>query len=170
MSATSVGHNPPSERPSASVLWRAAGGRRYASALIVDSLGDGMLRPFVLLYAVLVQGMALPAAGLAGSGTALVAATAPPGRLGHHLARWQLSTGAGRAVAPVLLTGLLAVDPALLWVPLAAVTALGAWFISRHGPYDERDVDPNHLAREMSKRSRPSAPSRPWAMAGGAAS
>ena len=65
MSATSVGHKPPSERPSASVLRRAAGGRRYASALIVDSLGDGMLRPFVLLYAVLGQGMSLPAAGLA---------------------------------------------------------------------------------------------------------
>jgi hypothetical protein len=30
------------------------------------------------------------------SGTALVAAGAPPGQLGHHLARWQLSTGAGR--------------------------------------------------------------------------
>ncbi len=87
----------------------------------------------------------------AGSGTALVAATAPPGRLGHHLARWQLSTGAGRALAPVLLTGLLAVDPALLWVPLAAVTALGAWFISRHGPHDERNVGPTHVAREMSE-------------------
>lgn len=62
---TAVTYRTSSERPSASVLWRAAGGRRYASALIVDSLGDGMLRPFVLLYAVLVQGMALPSAGLA---------------------------------------------------------------------------------------------------------
>lgn len=86
----------------------------------------------------------------AGSGTALVAATAPPGQLGHHLARWQLSTGAGRAAAPVLLTGLLAIAPALLWVPLAAVPALGAWFVSRHGPLDECDVDPTHFAREMS--------------------
>jgi len=33
------------------------------------------------------------------------------------------------------------VSPALLWVPLAASTALGAWFISRHGPHDERTVD-----------------------------
>ena len=73
----------------------------------------------------------------AGSGTALVAATAPPAQLGHHLARWQLSTGAGRAAAPVLLTGLLTLDPALLWVPLAAVTALGAWVISRRGPQDD---------------------------------
>ena len=73
----------------------------------------------------------------AGSGTALVAATAPPGQLGHHLARWQLSTGAGRAAAPVLLTGLLTLDPALLWVPLAAVTALGAWIISGRGPQDD---------------------------------
>ena len=48
VSATSVGSKP-SELPSASVLWRAAGGRRYASALVVDSVGDGLLRPFVLL-------------------------------------------------------------------------------------------------------------------------
>lgn len=78
----------------------------------------------------------------AGSGTALVAFAAPPGRLGHHLARWQLSTGAGRALAPVLLTGLLVLHPALLWVPLTAATALGAWSISRRGPRDEPDVDP----------------------------
>lgn len=82
----------------------------------------------------------------AGSGTALVAATAPPGQLGHHLARWQLSTGTGRAAAPVLLTGLLALDPALLWVPLAAITALGAWLISRRGPGDHPELDPGKAA------------------------
>lgn len=86
----------------------------------------------------------------AGSGTALVAASAPPAQLGQHLARWQLSTGAGRAVAPVLLTSLLAVAPALLWVPLAAVTALGAWLVSRHGPLDEPDVDPTRAACAIS--------------------
>ena len=90
----------------------------------------------------------------AGSGTALVAATAPPGQLGHHLARWQLSTGAGRAAAPVLLTGLLAIDPALLWVPLAAVTALGAWLISRRGPHHEHEVDPTQLATEVTTLRR----------------
>ena len=77
----------------------------------------------------------------AGSGTALVVAASSPGRQGHHLARWQLSTGAGRAVAPVLLTGLLDVGPAFLWVPLAGFTALGAWVVSRHGPDDGRDGD-----------------------------
>jgi MFS family permease len=87
-----------------------------------------------------------------GSGTALVAVAAPPGRLGHHLARWQLSTGLGRALAPVLLMGLLVLDPALLWVPLAAVTALGALFIWRHGPHDEA------MSTAQLDRSRTTAP------------
>jgi hypothetical protein len=45
----------------------------------------------------------------------------------------------------VLLTGLLALDPALLWVPLAVTTALGAWLVSRRGPHHEPDVDPTQL-------------------------
>lgn len=33
--------------------------------MLSSSIGDGLLRPFVLVYAVLVQGLSLPAAGLA---------------------------------------------------------------------------------------------------------
>ncbi|MGW6916318.1 MFS transporter [Kitasatospora sp. NPDC054939] len=70
----------------------------------------------------------------AGAGTALVVAAAPPRRLGRALARWELSTGIGRAAAPAVLTGLLAVGPGTLWTTLAAVTALAALAVRRHAP------------------------------------
>ncbi|MFF7988760.1 MFS transporter [Kitasatospora xanthocidica] len=69
-----------------------------------------------------------------GSGTALVAAIAPPHLLGRALARWELSMGVGRAAAPAVLTALLAAGPGALWVPLAAATALGALAVLRLGP------------------------------------
>ncbi|MFE4517925.1 MFS transporter [Kitasatospora sp. NPDC056783] len=69
-----------------------------------------------------------------GSGTALVASVAPPHLLGRALARWELSSGVGRAAAPAALTALLAVGPGALWVPLAAATALGALAVLRLGP------------------------------------
>ncbi|RKT08939.1 MFS transporter [Streptomyces sp. 1114.5] len=69
-----------------------------------------------------------------GSGTALVAAVAPPHLLGRALARWELSMGVGRAAAPAVLTALPAAGPAALWVPLAAATALGALAVLRLGP------------------------------------
>lgn len=43
---------------------RALGGARYAVALAVDALGTGLLRPFLLLYGVLVLGMSAPVAGV----------------------------------------------------------------------------------------------------------
>ncbi|MFD4504923.1 MFS transporter [Streptomyces sp. NPDC058457] len=61
-----------------------------------------------------------------GSGTPLVLATAPPRLRGRALARWQLSTGIGRAAAPAALTALLTAGPALLWGALAATTLLAA--------------------------------------------
>lgn len=144
----------------ASVRWLARYRRRTvlgASGLVLAAsylgfLGSGIV-PGVwgaLLICLVTVGYTAGEIMYTGSGTALVAATAPPGRLGHHLARWQLSTGTGRAVAPVLLTGLLAVDPALLWMPLAAVTALGAWLVSRHGPHDEPMVPARFQAPELS--------------------
>ena len=72
----------------------------------------------------------------AGTGTALVIATAPPGRLGRTLARWELSTGIGKASAPIVLTGLLGVAPAALWLPLAIVTATAGLAIARYAPRD----------------------------------
>ncbi|MFE4975151.1 MFS transporter [Kitasatospora sp. NPDC056651] len=69
-----------------------------------------------------------------GSGTALVASVAPPHLLGRALARWEVSSGVGRAAAPAVLTALLAAGPGALWLPLAAATALGALAVLRLGP------------------------------------
>jgi hypothetical protein len=72
--------------------------------------------------------------GYAGSGTALVAATAPDDLLGRALARWQLSTGIGAACAPAILTALLSVAPGLLWGVLAGLTLLAAAAVRRWAP------------------------------------
>ncbi|MFF2660536.1 MFS transporter [Kitasatospora sp. NPDC058032] len=69
-----------------------------------------------------------------GSGTALVAASAPPHLLGRALARWELSMGVGRALAPAVLTALLAAGPGVLWPSLAAVTLLAAAAVARLRP------------------------------------
>ncbi|WP_254648532.1 MFS transporter [Streptomyces sp. GbtcB6] len=61
-----------------------------------------------------------------GSATPLVLAMAPPRLRGRALARWQLSTGIGRAAAPAALTALLTAGPAPLWGALAATTLLAA--------------------------------------------
>ncbi|MFD8307032.1 MFS transporter [Streptomyces sp. NPDC059690] len=46
-------------------LVRASGGPRYAVALAVDALGTGLLRPFLLLYGVMVLGLSAPVTGTA---------------------------------------------------------------------------------------------------------
>ncbi len=69
-----------------------------------------------------------------GSGTALVAATAPPHLLGRALARWELSMGIGRALAPAALTALLAVGPGALWPVLAGTTLLSSLAVVRLRP------------------------------------
>jgi MFS family permease len=61
-----------------------------------------------------------------GSATALVLATTPARSRGRALARWQLSTGIGRAAAPAALTALLTVGPGLLWGVLAGTSLLAA--------------------------------------------
>ncbi|MFE0641960.1 MFS transporter [Streptomyces sp. NPDC058877] len=45
-------------------LVRASGGPRYALALAVDALGTGLLRPFLLLYGVMVVKLSAPATGI----------------------------------------------------------------------------------------------------------
>lgn len=66
-----------------------------------------------------------------GSGTALVIANTPERQVGRALVRWQLSTGLGMAVAPAILTGLLAVGPSALWLMLALTTLAGAAVVLR---------------------------------------
>lgn len=69
-----------------------------------------------------------------GSGIALVTATAPPHLLGRALARWEFSSGVGRAAAPATLTALVSADPACLWAALALTTALAALAVRRLAP------------------------------------
>ncbi|MEU5530743.1 MFS transporter [Micromonospora chersina] len=61
-----------------------------------------------------------------GSSVPLVIESAPPHLMGRALARWQLSYGLARAVDPIIITGLLSLGAAALWLPLAAATLLGA--------------------------------------------
>ena len=72
----------------------------------------------------------------AGSATALVAAVAPPARLGRALARFQLSSGFGLAVSPAVMTALAAVSPAALWGALAAGTAAASLAVRNQFPDD----------------------------------
>lgn len=67
--------------------------------------------------------MAVAEAAFAPTATAVAAAAAPPGAEGRSSALFQLSWGAAQVVAPVLLTSLLAVGNAVLWLTLAALAA-----------------------------------------------
>jgi len=92
----------------------------------------------------------------AGSGTALVADLAPPQLVGRALARWQLSSGLGRAAAPLVLSGLLSINPALLWLVLAVLTAgaaLSAVGLQRGDPAG-RDADQAQAAGGHSQGHR----------------
>jgi MFS family permease len=76
-----------------------------------------------------------------GVGTALVVNAAPAHLRGRALARWQLSLGLGRAIAPLAITTALTISAAALWLPLAALTVLGARVITKYAPTDsERDA------------------------------
>ncbi|WP_268907747.1 MFS transporter [Catenulispora pinistramenti] len=76
-----------------------------------------------------------------GVGTALVIDAAPPHLRGTALARWQLSLGLGRAIAPLAITLALSISPAALWLPLAVATLIGAAVIVRHAPTDSGRQD-----------------------------
>ncbi|MFE6854986.1 MFS transporter [Streptomyces sp. NPDC057674] len=58
---------PPTTRPQIRprALLHASGGPRYAVALTVDAIGTGLLRPFLLLYGVMVLRLSAPEAGIA---------------------------------------------------------------------------------------------------------
>jgi hypothetical protein len=60
-----------------------------------------------------------------------VAAIASEQVLGRALARFQLSTGIGLAVSPVVVTALGAHGPIALWASLAAATLLSAGAVTR---------------------------------------
>jgi hypothetical protein len=91
-------------------------------------LGHGWAAPAVFGVAVLCT---LGEIIYAGSSIPLVAATAPEQVLGRALARFQLSTGIGLAVSPVVIAALAAHGPVALWASLAAATLLSAGAVTR---------------------------------------
>ena len=94
-------------------------------------LGQGLAAPAIAGVSVLCT---LGEIIYAGSSTALVVATAPEHVLGRALARFQLSTGFGLAVSPVVITALAAHGPTALWASLAVATLLSAAAVRRRSP------------------------------------
>jgi MFS family permease len=93
-------------------LVRATGGPRYAVAISVDAVGTGMLRPFLLLYGIVVLRLAPPAAGLAMT-AGVVAGLAGTPLMGRWLDRGVRSTAVAAAMfVRVIGTALLLAAPA----------------------------------------------------------
>ncbi|BAJ33263.1 MULTISPECIES: MFS transporter [Kitasatospora] len=115
----------PPPRPTFRLLVRSGGGPRYAAALLVDALGSGLLRPFLLLYGIEVLRLDAAAAGLAMTG-GIVAGLAcmPP------LGRWLDRGARSSAVAAAMLVRVLGVA-ALLAAPTGGVAlfTLAALFL-----------------------------------------
>ncbi len=136
-------------RRTALVLAGAVLAASYLGFLAATSRGGGWSAPAVAAVSVVCT---LGEIVYAGSATALVAALAPAPVLGRALARFQLSTGFGLAVSPVVITALASRGPAALWGSLAAATLLSAGAV---GTEKERGT--------RLGRSRPHATGRPAA-------
>ena len=117
------------ERLRLGVLIRASGGPRYAVALVVEALGSGMLRPFLLLYGVKVFHLGVAESGTAMSVGLLAALGAVP-----FVGRWIDRGARTAAVAAAMLVRALGVAVLLaapllggspLWAFTAAVLFLG---------------------------------------------
>ncbi|MFI9649311.1 MFS transporter [Streptomyces sp. NPDC052040] len=107
-------------------LVRAFGGPRYAVALAVDALGTGLLRPFLLLYGVMVLHLSAPVTGTAMTvGVAMGLGCMPV--VGRWLDRGARSTAvAASMLVRVLGVALLLAAPAgCVWLFAAAALFLG---------------------------------------------
>ncbi|MEU7529446.1 MFS transporter [Saccharothrix sp. NPDC042600] len=107
-------------------LVRASGGPRYAVALAVDALGTGLLRPFLLLYGVVVLGLSAPATGVAMTVGVVVGLVCMPG-VGRWLDRGARSTVvAASMLVRVLGVALLVATPTgNVWLFATAALVLG---------------------------------------------
>ncbi|MFE7273450.1 MFS transporter [Streptomyces sp. NPDC057623] len=95
----------------------------YLGFLAATSLGHGWGAPAVAAVSVVCT---IGEIIYAGSATALVTHLAPAPVLGRALARFELSTGFGLAVSPMVITALAPRGPAALWGSLAAATLVSA--------------------------------------------
>ncbi|MFI1285642.1 MFS transporter [Streptomyces sp. NPDC020858] len=108
-------------------LVRASGGPRYAVALAVDALGTGLLRPFLLLYGVMVLELSAPATGIAMTVGVVVGLGCMPA-VGRWLDRGARSTvvAASMLVRVLGVALLLATPTGQVWLFGTAALFLGA--------------------------------------------
>ena len=85
-------------------LVRASGGPRYGLALVVDSLGSGLLRPFLLLYGIKVLGLGAAATGVAMSAGMVLGLVSVP-----FVGRWIDRGARSTVVAAAMLVRVLGV-------------------------------------------------------------
>lgn len=119
----------PGRQPGARVLIRAAGGPRYVVALAVDSIGAGLLRPFLLLYGIDVLHLAALTAGLAMTAGVVAGLGCMP-VVGRCLDRGARSAAVAasmlmRVIGTVLLLAVPAGHAATVWVFAVAALFLG---------------------------------------------
>ncbi|MEV5105209.1 MFS transporter [Streptomyces massasporeus] len=107
-------------------LVRASGGPRYAVALAVDALGTGLLRPFLLLYGVLVLRLSAPVTGIAMTAGIVAGLVCMPA-VGRWLDRGARSTvvAASMLVRVVGVALLLATPAGHVWPFATAALFLG---------------------------------------------
>lgn len=107
-------------------LVRAFGGPRYALAVAVDSLGTGLLRPFLLLYGVIVLELSAPVTGVAMTAGIVVGLASTP-LVGRWLDQGARSTVvAASMLVRVIGVALLLIAPAGdAWLFGAAALFLG---------------------------------------------
>ncbi|MFJ9593931.1 MFS transporter [Streptomyces virginiae] len=107
-------------------LVRACGGPRYAVALAVDALGTGLLRPFLLLYGVMVLRLSAPATGIAMTAGIVVGLVCMPA-VGRWLDRGARSTvvAASMLVRALGVALLLATPAGHVWPFATAALVLG---------------------------------------------
>ena len=117
--------NRPQIQPRA--LVRASGGPRYAVAVAVDSLGTGLLRPFLLLYGVTVLRLSAPTTGIAMTAASSWGSAARPrwadGWTGAHASTAVAASMLVRVVGVALL--LTAPAAGHVWLFAAAALFLG---------------------------------------------
>ncbi|GAB2857289.1 MFS transporter [Lentzea nigeriaca] len=107
-------------------LVRASGGPRYAVALAVDALGTGLLRPFLLLYGVMVLRLSAPVTGVAMTAGIVAGLVCMPA-VGRWLDRGARSTvvAASMLVRVLGVALLLATPTGHVWLFAAAALFLG---------------------------------------------
>jgi MFS family permease len=119
----------PAAKPGVRALVRAVGGLRYVVALAVDSIGAGLLRPFLLLYGIDVLHLATLTAGLAMTAGVVAGLGCMPA-VGRWLDRGARSAAVAasmlvRVIGTALLLAAPAGHPATVWMFAGAALFLG---------------------------------------------